>query len=69
MASRKKTIQTTLTNNDTSWKTIGRGKRHVTSTAPQLDVKEKRKTDNKLTPPRPPEQVQNCEYRASTQCT
>ncbi len=59
MPSRKKTIQTTLTNNDTSWKTIGWGKRHVTSTAPQLDAKEKKKTDNKLTPPRPSEQIQN----------
>jgi hypothetical protein len=57
MPSRKKTIQTTMTNNDTSWKTIGRAKRNVTSTAPQLDAKEKKKTDLKLTPPRPYDQI------------
>jgi hypothetical protein len=43
MPSRKKSIQTTLTNNDTAWKTIGRAKRNVTSTAPQPDVKGKKK--------------------------
>jgi hypothetical protein len=52
MPTRKKTIQTTLTNNDTAWKTIERAKRNVTSTAPQPDVKDKKKTDIKLTPPR-----------------
>jgi hypothetical protein len=57
MPSRKKTIQTTLTNNETAWKTIGRAKRNVTSTAPQTDLKDKKKTDIKLTPPRLTEQV------------
>jgi hypothetical protein len=64
MPSRKKTIQTTLkTNNiDDAWKTIGRAKRNATSTAPSLDPDNK-KTDTKLTPPRPSEHLKTTQNR------
>jgi hypothetical protein len=58
MPRQRKTIQTTLTstNNDTTWKTIGRAKRTVQSTEATQDPKENKKSDIKSTPPRPLDQ-------------
>jgi hypothetical protein len=66
MPSRKKTIQTTLTNNDTAWKTIGWAKRNAISTTTQLDIKDKKKTDIKLTPLRPTEQIKSAQNPLKT---